>query len=263
MTKVERGAPVVPHPPLPQYYATEAERRPFVSDLFDRTARHYSWITTLMAFGSGEWYRHQALARAGIGPGDTVLDVCLGTGQVARPAAQLAGASGAVIGLDASMGMLAAARHRTQVPLLQAIVERIPLRDAIFDAVTMGYALRHVIDLVAVFREYARVLKPGGRLVILELTQPRSGVLRTLTKVYLKHVVPGLALLGGGREARVLMRYFWDTIESCVPPETIVEAMTAAGLEQAGWQPMFGIFSEYTAIKPGLEGSLERGTEGL
>jgi demethylmenaquinone methyltransferase/2-methoxy-6-polyprenyl-1,4-benzoquinol methylase len=134
---------------------------------------------------------------------------------------------------------------------MQAIVERIPLRDESFDAVTMGYALRHVIDLVAVLREYGRVLRPGGRLVILELTQPRSGALRALTKVYLKHVVPGMAMLGGGRKARMLMRYFWDTIESCVPPETIVDAMSAAGLEQARWQLMYGIFSEYTAVKPG------------
>jgi demethylmenaquinone methyltransferase/2-methoxy-6-polyprenyl-1,4-benzoquinol methylase len=248
--KQSQTSPVVPHPPLEAYYASEAERRPFVRDLFDRTAHHYGWITRMMAFGSGEWYRRQALERAGIVPGHHVLDVCLGTGQVARPALALVGETGAVIGLDASLSMLANARSRTPAPMVQAVVERIPLREESFDAITMGYALRHVIDLVGVFREYARLLRPGGRVVILELTQPRSRSLRLITKVYLKHVVPTLSFIRGGREARLLMRYFWDTIAACVPPQTIVDALSAAGLEQASWRLMHGVFSEYTAIKP-------------
>lgn len=240
--------PLVPHPPLREYYESEDERRPFVGQLFDTTAHHYGWITRVMALGSGEWYRWHALQRAELGPGMTVLDVCIGTGQVARPALRLVGPTGRVIGLDASIGMLANARGCTPVPLMQGVVEQLPINDCSIDFVTMGYALRHVRDLVTVFSEYRRVLRPGGRVVILEFTRPRSRLGSLVARIYLKHLVPTLALIRG-RDARTLMRYFWDTIENCVPPETILGAISAAGLTQAHWRSLYGLCSEYTAVR--------------
>ncbi len=85
------AAPLVPHPPLRDYYGGEGERRGYVGNLFDVTARHYDWINRVMSFGSGIWYRRQALRRIGLAPGAAVLDVCIGSAQVARPALELVG----------------------------------------------------------------------------------------------------------------------------------------------------------------------------
>jgi demethylmenaquinone methyltransferase/2-methoxy-6-polyprenyl-1,4-benzoquinol methylase len=239
-----------PHPTLTDYYQDEGQRRHFVSRLFDRTARHYNWINRVMSFGTGERYRRDAMLRAGLLPGMAVLDVCIGTGQVARPALRVTGAEGSVIGLDASFGMLAEAQHTVPAPLVQALVEQLPVRSDSFDLVTMGYALRHVTDLGQVFSEYRRVLKPGGKLLILELTRPRSRLLYHIIRIYLHRVVPAIARLGSGTgDARTLMRYFWDTIDSCVPPATIIDALSGVGLNQANRYCMAGIFSEYTAVK--------------
>ena len=239
---------VRPHPTLTQYYEDEGQRRHFVSRLFDRTANHYNWINKVMSFGTGERYRRDAMLRAGLTTGMSVLDVCIGTGQVARPALRVTGESGAVIGLDASLGMLVEAQRTVRAPLVQGFVEQLPIHSDSVDMVTMGYALRHVTDLVAVFSEYRRVLRPGGRLLILELTRPRSRLQYLLVRFYLHRVVPAIARLGSGTDdARTLMRYFWDTIESCVSPETIIAALTEAGLVQTSRYCMAGLFSEYTA----------------
>ena len=217
--------------------------------MFDRTAQHYDWINAVMSFGSGVWYRREALKRAGVSTGDTVLDVCTGTGLVARPAFGLVGETGQVFGFDASMGMLDAARQSLRIPLLQGYVEHLPFVDDSVDFVTMGYALRHVADLQTPFVEYLRVLRPGGRLLILEATRPKSRWRYVIVRFYLRQIVPVIARLGG-RDASTIMRYFWDTIENCVPPATIVNALQNAGFIDATRGVMFDLFSEYTATKP-------------
>jgi len=242
--------PVAPHPPLDVYDHDAAARRGYVDRLFDTSARHYWWINSVMSFGSGVWYRRKALERAGIGTGMEVLDVCMGSGQVSRAALQQVGASGRVIGLDASLGMLAAARDHVQLPQIQAYVEHLPIADASFDALTMGYALRHVADLVGTFREYLRVLRPGGRVLIIEFAKPTRPTAAALLKLYLKHVVPGIARVAG-RDASRMMRYFWDTIDACVPPETIVDSLAAAGFTDPQRGGEFEVFAEYTATRPG------------
>lgn len=244
-----RPDPVVPHPPLTRYYDDGSKRRGWVDHMFDSTARHYDWINSVMSFGSGVWYRRDALGRLGVGPGARVLDVCIGTGLVARAARDLVGAGGEVVGLDASLGMLFEARRVIPMPLVQGYVEKLPLDGERFDFVTMGYALRHVADLRSTFAEYRRVLKPGGKLLVLEMTRPRSRARYRLLRFYLRSVVPALARLRG-RDARTIMQYFWDTIDACVPPETIVTAMAGAGLAVPERFVLFDLFSEYTAVRP-------------
>ena len=239
----------MPHPPLPAYSGDATARRGYVDRLFDSSAHHYWWINTVMSLGSGIWYRRQALERAGIGAGMEVLDLCMGAGQVSRAAQAAVGPGGRVVGLDASLGMLRAARHDVQLPQVQAYVERLPLADASFDALTMGYALRHVSDLHTTFAEYLRVLRPGGRLLIIEFARPRNRASALALKIYLKHVVPGLSLLGG-RSAWRMMRYFWDTIETCVPPATILDALTDVGFVDAVKGGPLDVFAEYTAQRP-------------
>jgi len=245
-------APVLPpHPVLDRYYRDADDRRSRVNQLFDDTARHYDRITSAMSFGSGSWYRRQALLRAGLAEGMQVLDVACGTGVVAGHAAKITGPTGLTIGLDPSWNMLSVARRERVRHAVQGIAERLPFRDDRFDLVSMGYALRHVADLSVTFREYLRVLKPGGTLLILEITPPRSGLSRAMLKAYMKFVVPPLARLGTGpRQAGTLMSYYWDTTDQCVPPDTILGALRDVGFENVERKVQIAVFSEYAARKP-------------
>lgn len=237
-----------PHPPLKAYYGRELERRAWVIDLFDATAADYERLERLMALGSGSWYRRQALRRAGLLGGMHVIDVGVGTGLVAREAARLTGDPALVIGVDPSPGMVTHARVPPGVRLLPGMAESLPTPDAVADFLCMGYAMRHISDLPLAFREFHRVLKPGGRLCLLEITAPRSLLGRAALKLYIRGLVPLAARwVARGARAAQLMRYYWDTIEACVPPACIVSALEAAGFVEVHRAVELGIFSEFRA----------------
>ena len=177
-----------PHPVIKKHYDRERDRRLFVTALFDESARYYDRVGAFLALGLGQYYRRWTLERAGLRRGMTVLDVATGTGQVAREAARIVHPSGVVIGVDPSRGMLEEARKSANGPLVQGIGEALPFAAERFDFVSMGFALRHVSDLEAAFAEYRRVLKPGGRVLLLEITRPRSGLGRWLARIYLQKV---------------------------------------------------------------------------
>jgi demethylmenaquinone methyltransferase/2-methoxy-6-polyprenyl-1,4-benzoquinol methylase len=241
-----------PHPPLNDYYAHEADRDGWVRRLFDRTAGDYDRVERVMAFGSGSWYRRQALARAGLKPGARVLDVGVGTGLTAREAAFLVGPFGQVTGVDPSLGMMDRAVVPSTVKLLLGSAEALPLSSGAVDFITMGYALRHVADLSTAFREFIRVLAPGGRLSVLEITAPAARAPRALLKAYMRGVVPVMArCISRHRDVPQLMRYYWDTIEACATPSVIMAAMRDAGFVDVQRIVSLGIFSEYYARKAG------------
>jgi demethylmenaquinone methyltransferase/2-methoxy-6-polyprenyl-1,4-benzoquinol methylase len=239
-----------PHPTLSAYYAADPERSRYVLDLFDETARHYNTVEKIFGNG-GLLYRRLSLRRAGLRPGMRVLDVAIGTAAVARGAVRIVGPSGRVFGVDPSMGMMREARKVFRGPLTRGVAQTLPFRSDTFDFVTMGIALRHVSDLVRAFSEYHRVLRPGGRVWILEGHVPASPLGHRLTRFAWKTVIPGLTLLATrDRRAKELMDYYWDTVEQCVPPAQIVEAMRKAGFERPRFQVVVpGAFCEYTATK--------------
>jgi demethylmenaquinone methyltransferase/2-methoxy-6-polyprenyl-1,4-benzoquinol methylase len=242
-----------PHPPLTKYYANEQARRGFVRNIFDRTASDYDRIDRLLALGSGPWYRNQALRRAGLTAGMRVVDVGVGTGLVAREAVKLTGSTALVVGVDPSPGMMSQAKL-PGVQLVEGRAEAIPFPDASFDFLSMGYALRHIGDLSSAFSEFRRVLKPGGRLCLLEITKPERAWSRVLLKGYMRGVVPVLArLIGGSAESAKLWRYYWDTIEACVPPSAVVDALAEAGFARAKRHIETGalsVLAEFQAAKP-------------
>ena len=250
-------APAVhaPHPPLTDYYASEQERQGFVKQIFDSTAADYDRIEKLLALGSGPWYRRQALLRAGLKAGMRVVDIGVGTGLVAREAAKLAGEPQLVVGVDPSVGMMANAHLPEGLRLVEGRAEAIPLPDASFDFLSMGYALRHIGDLSAAFREFHRVLKPGGRVCLLEITKPERSWSRALLKGYMRAVVPVLArLIGGSAESARLWRYYWDTIDSCVSPAEVIATLEAAGFTGVTRHietRALSVLAEYQAVKPG------------
>jgi demethylmenaquinone methyltransferase / 2-methoxy-6-polyprenyl-1,4-benzoquinol methylase len=236
---------LAPHPPLTKYYGDPSQREEFVRDIFDETAPWYDWAARFLSFGSGHWYRREAVKRAGLAPGMKLLDLATGTGVVARAAAEVTGDTGSIIGMDASLGMLLSGRA-TPNPKVQSPAECLPVRDASFDRITIGYALRHFADLNVVFAECARVLRPGGKLVVLEITAPESRVARAFLGAYMGGVIPAVIRLRT-RSARAakLYRYYWETTRDCVRPETIMEAMRGAGLTDVTRRREMGIFSDY------------------
>jgi demethylmenaquinone methyltransferase/2-methoxy-6-polyprenyl-1,4-benzoquinol methylase len=161
---------IAPHPVLSGYYDGEEKRRACVDDMFDSSAQHYDWITDVMSFGSGKWYRRTALLRAGLEPGMKLLDAGAGTGVVSWLAQDIVKSDGLVVALDPSKGMLSEGKKMGVQNAAQGLGEKLPFDDNTFDMVTMGYALRHVADLGALFEEYLRVLKPGGKILVLEIT---------------------------------------------------------------------------------------------
>ena len=252
-----------PHPVLPRYYAS-AERKPdFVNGLFDQTASLYDRINAAAFLGTGGWYRKQALRRSGLRAGMRLLDVAAGTGAVSQAASAIISAD-AIVCCDPSANMLAhAAAKIPDASMVTANAERIPLPSASFDFLTMGYALRHVADLHQTFREFHRLLKPGGRLLILEMTCPSNTLKRAIARGYFGTVVPMLSwAVTCDRQAFKLMRYYWDTIAACVPPETILTQLRQSGFADVKRRVELGVFSEYSAVKEFDKPTPERSAPG-
>jgi demethylmenaquinone methyltransferase/2-methoxy-6-polyprenyl-1,4-benzoquinol methylase len=241
--------PLPPHHLLDRDYPTEVGRRAYLRNVFDSTASEYDKVETMLSFGSGRWYRRQALRRAGLRPGMKVLDVAMGTGLVTREALAAAG-QGNVIGLDPSLGMISQARASLKLDVVVGVGEALPFEDRQFDFLSMGYALRHLPDLRRAFAEFYRVLRPGGRLCILEITRPEGRLRRTLFSGYMRHVLPTIARLGGSRrQTRQLWHYYGETIDHCVAPQAILATLSEIGFRRVNRYVSLGIFSEYTAVK--------------
>jgi demethylmenaquinone methyltransferase/2-methoxy-6-polyprenyl-1,4-benzoquinol methylase len=245
------GRRVAPHPPLLRYYGDERQRERYLEQSFRETAPHYDGINRWMSLWTDRWYRRQALLRAGLAPGMSVADVGCGTGIASALARDIVGPGGHVISIDPSAGMLAEAVRsgRAAAPVLGK-AEALPLGDATVDFLCMSFALRHVADLHTTFAEYLRVLRPGGRLLLLEMTPPPRGALRHVLKAYMRYVVPSLTrITTGSAAATVLYAYCWDTFEQCVPPATVLETLADVGFERPERHVVVRIFSEYGAFK--------------
>lgn len=240
-----------PHPTLTRYYADDGARQDLVRQAFDLSAHHYDGINRILSFGTDRWYRRAAIARAGIDEGMRVLDVGCGTGLAARYSADLVGPKGLVVGIDPSIGMLRQAiqKGRLHAPTLGK-AESLPFPKNTFDIVTMSYALRHVSDLAVAFAQYRRVLKPGGKVVILELTLPSASVAYWAFKLWMKYLVPGLTrVTTRSRDAQLLYSYCWDTFDKSVPPETVLKALRYVGFQNVNRHVEARVFSEYQGVK--------------
>jgi demethylmenaquinone methyltransferase/2-methoxy-6-polyprenyl-1,4-benzoquinol methylase len=247
---VEAKSGLAPHPLLQRHYTSESERPAYLTRLFDVSARHYDWINNVLSLGTGVRYRREALVRGGLRPGMTVVDVACGTGVITELASRLVGQEGRVLSVDPSPGMREEARRKRGIEVLDGTAESLPLTDASADFLVMGYALRHVADLLVTFRQFARVLRPGGRLLLLEITAPESGFGRGLLRFYLHRVIPSVMRLGSrSAVAQELMIYHWDSIQACVRPPAILASMNRAGFSDCRRRVELGIFSEYSAVR--------------
>ena len=242
---------MLPHPPLKNHYENSETKLEYVKRLFNCGAKYYDFVENWGSFRTGAWYRRNALERHGLRPGQRLLDVACGTGLVATQAMKILGSAENITCLDPSEGMLAVARKKLAARFLCAWAEQIPLPNDSFDFLTMGYALRHVVNLEEAFQEYRRVLVPGGKVLILEITKPARPLSRFLFWAYFGHLYPFLALLfTRSRDARDMVQYYWETMDACVLPARVVEAMQNSGLKEVKCNTRFDLLTEYTAVKP-------------
>jgi demethylmenaquinone methyltransferase / 2-methoxy-6-polyprenyl-1,4-benzoquinol methylase len=196
--------------------------------MFDRIARRYDLLNTVLSGGRDASWRRRTAAATGLGAGGTGLDVACGSGKLTAELRRRAG-PGRVIGLDFSAGMLRVAGADHTGPWVRGDGLSLPFADATFDAVTVAFGLRNFVRPVLGLEEMCRVLRPGGRAVVLEFLRPRADVVGSLYRAYLRHVLPGLGGLVSGQPGAY--RYLSDTVDGYRTPEELL-AMAA----EAGWR---------------------------
>ena len=204
-----------------------------VRRMFDAITPVYDAMNRVMTLGLDRRWR-RLTAAAVVRPGDRVLDACCGTGDLALAAREL---GGDVTGLDFSPAMLARARRKSgAVSWVEGDVLATPFADASFDAVLIGFGLRNLEDLEGGLRELARVLRPGGRLGCLEITQPR-GALRPFFRLWFDRLVPlaGKVLPGGGAYT-----YLPASVRRFPGPADLAAAMARAGFADVRWRLLAG-----------------------
>ena len=211
------------------------DKRAVVEAMFDRIAPRYDLMNRLMTFGIDRGWRRRAIAALGLRPGERVLDLACGSGDLAA-AARATGAR--VVGIDFSAGMLRQARtRRLDCGLVRADALALPFADASIDAVVSGFALRNFADLAAALAESARVLRCDGRLALLEVDRPASTLLRWGHAIYFRRVVPFIGALLSERDAYAYLP------ESTVylPDETALrEILVAAGFRTIRKRSLLG-----------------------
>lgn len=214
--------------------------------MFDAVARRYDITNTVLSLGLDRYWRRATRAALRIAPGETVLDLAAGT---AVSTVELAKSGGWCVAADFSVGMLHAGARR-DVPKVAGDATRLPFADAVFDAVTISFGLRNVVDHVAGLREMARVTKPGGRLVVCEFSTPTVPVFATAYKEYLMQALPRVArAVSSNPEAYV---YLAESIRAWPDQPTLARRVEQAGWSQPGWRNLTGgIVALHTAVKPG------------
>jgi demethylmenaquinone methyltransferase/2-methoxy-6-polyprenyl-1,4-benzoquinol methylase len=225
----------------PQRESTQFSEQ--VNRMFDRVAGRYDLLNTVMTAGLHHRWREKTADRAELSPGDSALDVCCGTGDLALELAGRVAPGGHVIGCDFSEPMLdlarekASAREASGVRFEWADALSLPYDAGRFDAVTVGFGVRNLADLDRGLREMTRVLAPGGRLVVLEITQPARPPLSTFYSLWFDRAVPLLGAFSGDSEA---YSYLPESVRSFPPPLRLAEMMDAAGLARIRWTVLAG-----------------------
>jgi len=208
------------------------EKRLAVRSMFDRVADRYDLVNRVMTLGMDVGWRRRAVRELRLPGRGLVLDVACGTGDLCT---ELERAGYRPVGFDFSHGMLAAAT--ATAPLVEADVLRLPLRDGAADGITCGFALRNVVDLGAFFDELARVVRAGGRIALLDASEPENAVMRAGHGVYFRRVVPRIGgLLSDGAAYAYLPR----SMAYLPPPEEMLRMLGDAGFPDAERRQLSG-----------------------
>ena len=207
--------------PLPQ----GEDKARAVRRLFDTISPRYDLVNRVMTFGMDVGWRRRTVRELRLPGRSLVLDLACGTGDLCR---ELSSAGYRPVGVDFSHGMLTAAR--TDAPLIEADILRLSVRDGAADGVTCGFALRNVVSLEAFFRETARVVRPGGRVALLDVSEPDNAVLRAGNAVYFRRIVP---VIGGLLSDAGAYRYLPRSTAYLPPPDEMLRMLRQAGFPDA------------------------------
>ena len=238
--------------PRPAGAASGTMEEPQVRAMFDRIARVYDVMNSVMTAGLHHQWRRRAIDLAAVGPGSSVLDVATGTGDLAIEAAHRVGPTGSVIGSDFSEAMLAGARRKATpipIPFEWGNALALDYQSDRFDAATVGFGARNFSDLDQGLREMARVVRAGGRVVVLEITTPTRPPLSTFYEAWFDRLVP---LLGRFDEAYT---YLPASVKRFPGPHELAAKLEAAGLEEIRYVlTAGGIIAIHVGRKPGAPG---------
>lgn len=229
-------------------------RRAGSGEMFDGIAERYDLLNRILSLGLDQGWRRRAVRALELSPGATVLDLATGTADLAIAIARAHDVR--VIGVDPSQGMLAVGRRKVEAAGLAGRItlevgdaEQLRLGDASVDAVSMAFGIRNVPDRDRALREMARVTRPGGRIAILELNEPRGGVMSKIAGFHIHTLVP---YVGGAISGKDEYRYLQESIAKFPPPDEFAERMRGAGLRVLRVEPLtLGVVCLFVATPEG------------
>ena len=230
------------------------ERSEYVQAMFDRIAGRYDLINRLISGGQDLKWRRFVIEMAVLGEHGSLLDIATGTGDIAFEALKRAPAS-KVVGADFALGMMGVGKRRqpygARVAWTAADALRLPFADGSFDAVASGYLMRNVVDIPQALAEQKRVLKPGGRIVILDTSPPPSNLLKPLIMLHLRYGIPLIGRLVGGKSAADAYRYLPESTAAFKTPDELANLVSAAGFIEVEYKRlMLGTMAVHWAQKP-------------
>lgn len=228
------------------------ERAAYVQDMFDRIAGRYNLMNRLMTGGQDMRWRRFVVQQAQLPPGGKLLDLATGTGDIGFEALK-AVPDAQVVGADFSLGMMMVGKELpmgSRMGWTGADALRLPFPDDTFDAVTSGYLVRNVIDIPQTLREQLRVLKPGGRIVILDSSPPPASLLRPFIEIHLRYIIPALGKIVAGANGADAYQYLPSSTQAFKTPDELAALMRDAGIANVQYQTfMFGTMAVHWGTK--------------
>ena len=231
-----------------------SDRNRAIGEMFSSIAPRYDFLNRFLSLGTDRRWRRKAVARIEPDTGGVHLDVATGTADIALEIFRQKGKNAFVAGVDISAGMMRIGREKGaraglggRLAFVQAPGEALPFRDESFDSASIAFGIRNVVDRELGLREMCRVVKPGGRIVALEFSQPGSAFFGTLYRFYFTRVLPRL---GGLFSRRCAYTYLPTSVQDFPPPREFAEMMRAAGCETVTFRPLTGgIVTLYIGVK--------------
>jgi demethylmenaquinone methyltransferase / 2-methoxy-6-polyprenyl-1,4-benzoquinol methylase len=234
-------------------HLTGKERSQYVQGMFDRVAKRYNILNRVMTFGQDMRWRRYVVQQAGLPPGGKLLDLAAGTGDIAFEAKRDV-PSASVVAADFSLGMMQVGKQHEygdKIAWSAADALELPFASNLFDAVVSGYLVRNVVDIPRTLAEQMRVLKPGGRIVILDTTPPPDNLLKPFILIHLKYIIPLLGRIIGGKSVADAYKYLPESTQAFKTPEELAGLMRSSGYQNVTFRTfMFGTMAVHRGEKP-------------